>query len=54
MFENYSIVINVATFARNAVHPAKGTPTMVPTPVKYEEVPTLTPPIPTEIFEVVI
>ena len=52
-FGNISLVINVATRARKDVHPAIETPTLVPAPVKDEEIPTLTPPIPTKICEIV-
>ena len=37
------MVISVATIYKNEVHPAIGTPKLVPTPVIYREVPTANP-----------
>ena len=53
-FEKNSIVIIVATLAKEEVHPAIRTPILFPTPVGYTDAPNVTQLIPTKIPNIVI
>ena len=53
VFENYPLVVIVVTPAKKEVHTAKGTPILVPSPVKDSGVTVVTPVTPTPVSEIV-